>query len=426
MKKSNLLIAFVMMAAIGGGIAALPRTLAAQAAAQASPFKDRAEYDAYNAITQAKEPDKQIEAADKYLAAYPQTKMAENVYAIKLQAYQRLNNVPKVEETAAKLLEVNPKNLNALVLLSTIFPQTFNPQDPAADQKLAAAADHAKAGLEQLAALQKPAQISDDDFKKQKDQLESVFHHTAGFVSLQKKDYDAAQQELHKSVELNPGDAVGVYQLGVSYLSAKPAKYDPGMWALAHAISVTGPAALPAAMQTQVKDYLGKVYEGQHGSKDGLDELLTKSASATFPPQDFHIKTVEELPQAAPEPAPKAAAKRELTVKAEELTSYDVIVKYLQAGGQKSDDTWEILKGTELTLPGKVISATPAARPKTVNLAVAPELQTQDVKFDVEVTLAAPLAKAPAKGENMAFVGTVDSYRAKPFLLKLADAKVAK
>ena len=426
MKKSNLLIAFVMIASIGGTFAVLPRSLAAQAPAQASPYKDRAEYDAYNAIIQAKDPNAQVEAADKYLAAYPQTKLGENVYSIKLQAYQKLNNVPKVEETAAKLLEVNPKNLNALVLLSTIFPQTFNPQDPAADQKLSAATEHAKTGLEQLAALQKPGQMSDDDFKKQKDQLESVFHHTEGFAALQKKDYDAAQGELKKSVEMNPGDAVGIYQLGVSYLSMKPAKYDPGMWELAHAIAVTGPGALPAAMQTQVKDYLGKVYEGQHGSKDGLDELLAQSASAPFPPADFHIKTVEELPQAAPEPAPKVEAKRELSVKAEELTSYDVIVKYLQAGGQKSDDTWEILKGTELTLPGKVISATPAARPKTVNLAVAPELQTQDVKYDVEVTLAAPLAKAPAKGESMAFVGTVDSYRAKPFLLKLTEAKVAK
>ena len=114
------------------------------------------------------------------------------------------------------------------------------------------------------------------------------------------------------------------------------------------------------------------------------------------------------------------------SVKPEELSSYDVIQKYLQSGGQKADDTWELLKGSQLTLPGKVINATPAGRPKTIELAVAPELQNQDTRFDVEVTLAAPSAKPIAKGDTKSFEGTVDSYRAKPFLLKLTDAKETK
>jgi tetratricopeptide (TPR) repeat protein len=425
MKKANVLSALLIPAILFGCMALLPLSAGAQAQ-QASPFKDRAEYDAYNAMLQAKEASQQVELADKYLAAYPQTKLAENVYATKLQAYQKLNDIPKVSETAAKLLEVNPKHLYALFLLSTIFPQTFNEKSPTVEQDLSKAAERAKTGLEQSAALAKPANISEEDFKKQKDQLDAAFHQALGFTSFQKKDYEAAQQELHKSAELNSADALGVYRLGVSYLSTKPAKYDPGMWFLARAVSITGPTALPAAMQTSVKEYLTKVYDGQHGSKDGLDALLAQAAAAPFPPQDFHIKTVEEMPQAAPEPAPKAEAKRELSVKPEELTSYDVIQKYLQAGGQKSDDTWELLKGSQLTLPGKVISATPVARPKVINLAVAPELANQDVRFDVEVTLAAPSAKPIPKGENMAFEGTVDSFRAKPFLLRLTDAKVSK
>ncbi len=410
-----------------GWIVVLPMITAAQAPAQqASPFKDRAEYDAFNAIITAKDNNQKIELADKYVAAYPQSKVMDQVLQLKLQTYQQLNDIPKVAETAGKLLEVNPKHLYALFLMSTIFPQTFNDKDANADQELSKAAERAKAGLEQTGALAKPANVSDDDFKKQKDQLDAAFHEALGFVALQKKDYDQAQQELGKSAEMNPPDAAGIYRLGLSYLSTKPAKYDPGMWYLARAVSITGPTALPAAMQTSVKEYLTKVYDGQHGSKDGLDELLAQAGAAPAPPQGFHIKTVEELPQAEPEPAPKTEAKRELSVKPDELSSYDVIQKYLQAGGQKSDDTWELLKGSQLTLPGKVISATPAARPKTVNLAVAPELQTQDVKFDVEVTLKTPAAKPIAKGEQMAFEGTVDSFRAKPFLLRLTEATVSK
>lgn len=427
MKKANVLSALTMIAALCGGMAILPNSGAAQGQApQASPFKDRAEYDVYNAILQAKDANQQVEAADKYLAAYPQSKLLENVYTVKLQAYQKLGNVPKLEEAANKVLEVNAKNLGALFWLSTVFPQTFNPQDSAAEQKLEAATGHAKAGLELTGALAKPANISDDDFKKQKDQLDVAFHQTLGFVAHQKKDYAAEAEELRKAVGLDPNNAAGLYSLGVADRNMK-SKDDEAIWAIARAISVTGPGALPPANQAQVKEYLGKLYENVHGSPDGLDDVLKQAGSSPTLPQDFHVKTAEEVKPAEPEPAPKPAeAKRELSVKPEELTDFGVIQKYLQSGGQKAEDTFTLLKGQSLPLPGKVVSATPAAKPKTVLLAVAPELQTQEGKYDVEVTLAAPSSKSIAKGETITLEGTVDSYRARPFLLKLVEGKVSK
>ena len=362
------------------------------------------------------------------MAAYPQSKVAERVYAIKLQAYQQTNNSQKIEETAAKLLEINPKNFQALFLLSYLIPRTLNAQDAAMDQKLNAAADYAKRGLEQLATLQMPQGMAPADFEKQKNQSAAVFHQTTGFVALQKKEYEKAEESLHKSAEMNPNDALGFYWLGLAYLSPpKPAtKYDQGIWAMARAVSITGPTALPGPTQTQVKDYVTKVYDARHGSEEGMDQVFTQAAAAGFPPRDFHVKSVEEIAAEAPpepEPPPKPVA-RQLSVKPEELDSFDVIVKYLQAGGQKEADTWEILKGQTLPLPGKVVSATPAARPTTVRLAISPELAAQEGKFDVELTLAAPLARAPARGQTVQFEGTCDSYQAKPFLLKMTNGKI--
>lgn len=428
MKKANVLSVLMMIGTLCAVIAAVPYSSAAQAPAQqASPFKDRAEYDAYNAVEQAKDPAAQVEAADKYLAAYPQSKVAERVLTLKLQAYQKLNNPQKIEETATKMLEVNPKSFLALYLFSAAFPQTFNAQDSAADQKLNAAADHAKAALEQVAALQKPANVPDEDFKKQKDELEITLHQTLAFVADKKKDDAAKADELRKIVSLNPNNAAALYNLGVADHTMKPPKDDEAIWAIARAVNITGPGALPPGDQAKIKEYLSTLYSNVHGTEDGLEDLSKQAASSPSFSPDFHVKTREEISAAEPSPTPTPqAAKRELSVKAEELSSYDAIQKYLQAGGQKADDTWELLKGSQLTLPGKVIGAAPAARPKTVQLAVAPELQNQDARFDVEVTLAAPSAKAIAKGDNKTFEGTVDSYRAKPFLLKLVDAKETK
>ena len=281
--------------------------------------------------------------------------------------------------------------------------------------------------MEVLAALQAPQGMSPEDFQKQKAQSSSVFYQTTGFVALQKKDYAQAEQSLRKSAEINPSDALGFYWLGLSFLSPKPPNYDQGMWALARAVSITGATALPGPTLAQVKEYLEKVYEARHGSKDGLDDVVSKAAAAAFPLADFHVATAQEL-QPEPEPEPEAVAQpaRELTVKPEELSSFDVIEKYLRAGGDKEADTWTLLKGATLTLPGKVVSATPAARPQTLRLAVAPELAAQEGKYDVEVKLAAPLSKALEKGATIEFEGAIDSYTPKPFLLRFAEAKITK
>ena len=436
MKGKNLvrsLMLAVMVAGLIAGWTTGSMVAQAQQAPAQSQWKDRAEYDQFVAIQAASQKNDNnavIDLTDKYLAAYPDSKQLSLIYQLRLQAYQGLNNAPKMEETANKLLEIDPNNLRALILLSYLFPRTFNTTDADMDKKLDKAGEIAKKGLDAIDALQPPAgsTLTPEQFKAQKDQSAAVLHEAAGFAALQKKDYATAETELTKSITANPNDALGSYWLGLAYLQAKPAEYDKGMWAMAHATGVTGQTALPEAMKGTVKDYLSKVYEARHGSTDGLDDLVTKSATAPFPPDGFHVQTAEEAAPPEPEPAPAAPApKRELTVKPEELTDFSVIVKYLQAGGDKEADTWELLKGQEnFALPGKVVSATPAAKPTKILIAVSPDLQApaNAGKHDVELTLAAPYPKALAAGAAINFEGTIDSYTSKPFVLKMTNGKI--
>jgi tetratricopeptide (TPR) repeat protein len=413
----------VLLAVSSGAGVILPALAQDQAQAQ-SQWKDRAEYDMFNSIIQATDPRQKVELADKYLAAYPETKFAEGANELKLQGYQALNDTPNMEATANKLLEINPNNLRALLLVSYLFPRTINQSDPAMEQKLDKAAELAQRGLSAVDAMTTPPQgVAPDAFQKQKDQTASVFHQTLGFAALQKKDYAGAVQSLSKSTQMNPTDALGFYWLGLSYLSPKPPDYEQGIWAMAHALSISGPAALPEANKATVKDYLTKVYEARHGSTDGLDELLAQAASAPAPPAGFHIMTAEEMAPPEPEPEP-VPPPRELTVKAEELTDFGKIQEYLQAGGLKEEDTWTIMKGQNLPLPGKVVSATPAARPTKVLLAVNPALAQEPGKHDVELTLAEPHAKALQAGQDVNFEGTWDAYTSDPFVIKIIDGKI--
>src|SRR5262249_27735688 len=199
-----------------------------------------------------------------------------------------------------KLLEIDPNNLRALILLSYMFPRTFNTSDKDQDAKLDKAMEIGKKGLAAIDALQPPAGMTPEQFKAQKDQSAAVLHTAVGFAALQKKDYATAQTELAASTAASPNDALASYWLGLAYLQAKPAEYDKGMWAMAHSTSVTGTTALPESMKGTVKEYLGKVYDARHGSTDGLDDLVGKTASAAAAPDGFHVQTAEEA--APPEP----------------------------------------------------------------------------------------------------------------------------
>ena len=414
----------------GGGLLAFASLAAAQ---QASPWKDRAEYDAYNAIEQAAQPNQRVELADKYLAAYPESKVAERVYALKLQAYQQLNNSAKIEETAAKLLESNPKNFQALYLLSFLIPRTINVQDANMNAKLDALANYAARGLAELATIQMPQGMAPAQFEEQKKQSGAVFHQSAGFAALQKKDYAKAVESLRRSAEINPNDGLTFYWLGSAHLTPQPPQHDPGIWAMARAVSVSGPNALPAAIQQQVRDYVTKVYEARHGSRNGLDQVLAQAAGAPFPPAGFHVQTLQETPEylaeqeALRQEEAKLEALRQVALRKQkvldELTTFDVIVKYLQEGGQKGEDTWEILHGQVLPLSGRVVDLT-AVGSRTVLLAVSPEVAARAGAHDLELTLASPLTEPLRKSQDIQFEGKVDSHRVRPFLLRMVEGKV--
>ena len=422
--KGKISIRLAVLSVLLGSTVALWLAATSARAQEASPWKDRAEYDAFTAITQAKDPNQIITLCDKYTADYPQSKFPDKILEFKLTAYQQTNNAAKMQETADKLLEISPNNLRALILLSYMFPRSANPQAGDFDAQLTKAATVADKGISVVDAMQAPQGVAPDAFEKQKAQSGAIFYQTRGFVSLQKKEYDKAQADLKKSGEANQNDALNFYWLGLAHLTPKPSNYDQGIWALARAVSIAGPGSLPEATKTTVKDYLTKVYDARHGDTSGLDEVLAQAGSAAFPPADFHVKSMEEMAP-PPEPEPEPVKQRQLTVKPEDLETFDDIKKNLQAGGEKEQDTWTLLKGAQLPLPGRVVSATPAAAPKTILLAVSADVATQDGKHDLEVVLAAP-GRALKKGEDITIEGTIDAYTAKPFVLKITGAKISK
>ena len=176
-----------------------------------------------------------------------------------------------------------------------------------------------------------------------------------------------------------------------------------------------------------------QVYEARHGSDRGLDQVLAQAAGAPFPPADFHVQTLQETPEYIAEQEELRleqerfeAMQREQQRKQavlDDLTTFDVIVEYLQEGGQKGEDTWEILNGQVLPMTGRVLDLT-AVGSRTVLLAVSPAVAARGDAHDLELTLASPLAEPLRKSQDIKFEGKIDSFQARPFLMKMVEGKV--
>jgi hypothetical protein len=181
----------------------------------------------------------------------------------------------------------------------------------------------------------------------------------------------------------------------------------------ARAATYDGQGALNPDGRKQVLAYVQKAYKTYHGGDDGFDTLIAAAkASPTCPADAVHIEDAATIAdRKAKEQAAIDAANPELTMwknlKAA-LTGPDG-AKYFETS----------MKGTAVpTLKGKVVSMTPALKPKTIVMALE-DGTTPDATLKFET----PLAGKVDVGTELSFEGVPQSYTASPFMVVFAVEK---
>jgi tetratricopeptide (TPR) repeat protein len=127
-----------------------------------------------------------------------------------------------------------------------VFPFAFKATDPDATTKPSRAESDARAGLDALGKLQKPANVTDEQFDQYVKPRRANFNSTLGVIALQRKDYPAAVTAFQAAAQDNPSDFSAFYRLGRAYLSSAPPDYDHGLWNIARAVSLAKAAKNPA------------------------------------------------------------------------------------------------------------------------------------------------------------------------------------
>lgn len=372
-------------------------------------IKDPAEYNAYVAAVQQKDPQAKISGMEAFLTQYPNSVMKQQALEILMQSYQQTNNAQKATETAQKLVESNPCQVPALTLLAYIDRMRAQQGDPNGKQLSADAGKYGQQGLGCLDKFQKPEGTSDADFQKMKAQMSGNFNAAAGWGALQDKDYPKAAQFLKAATDANPPDSQKdlalLYPLALAYLQQSPPDYQNGIWYAARAAAVAPPQSQPG-----IEKYAKSQYVKYHQGDDGWDTVYN-AAKAGGP----------QVPIPAP-PTPADQAHDMVTKTPPDKMDFATWEFVLTNGSQADQDTvWNAIKGKAVQMNGAVISTEPD---QFMIAGSSDDIDAKKADITLKFEEKVPARLIPKEGASFDFQGEPASYTSNPFMMVMEKGQL--
>jgi tetratricopeptide (TPR) repeat protein len=378
-------------------------------AAKQPQWKSREEYDAFNAMMTEKDLNKKISLAEAFLQKFSNSDFKSGAYLTEMQTYFQLGKSDQAIEAGKKVLETDPDNLDALAFLSYVFPFVFKADDPDATSKLSRADSDAHHGLEVLQKLEKPPNVTEEQFSQYVKPKRAVFNGAIGFVALQRKDYANAITSFKAAVDDNPTDVYTFYRLGLAYMYSTPPDYDHAVWYIARAVALAQASKNPAG--DEINKFLNRAYINYHGNDQGLADIVTQAASAVNPPEGFKVAPMQI-------PAKTGNAN---------IDGFNEMTFPLKLGGEKAQKQWDILKGQQIGLGGFVDSVEKGSDPGTmlVRIDILGQSKAQAGTYDVELKdTSQPNVKNLSPGDPVRFKGTITAYTATPSLVLTIEGTI--
>lgn len=373
-------------------------------------WKDQQEYQLANDANKPEtKPADRIPILDKWKQGYPQSDYAdvrENMY---LMTYQQLNNCRKAVDTAVDILKTHPNEFLALYAIGGCIYQ-LNPPSPADLDTTEKTSKYILDNLDMVfAAGNNPPTLTPEQFQQTKEPVKAFAQRTLGYVYMQKKDSAKAEVELLKGLKLDPTQSQFAYFLGSMLLAQQkesPAKAPLALFYFARAAAYDGPNAIPAAQRKPAVDFLTRAYNSYHGSNEGLDKLMALAKTTPFPPDGFSIVSIADINQQ------KAQDEEKKRQENPALTIWTDVKKELQGPNGPSYFESMVKDSGFLKMKGKIISMTPATRPKELVVGV----EKGDVA-DATLKFEAALPGKMDAGEEIEFEGVPQSYTANPYMI---------
>lgn len=179
--------------------------------------KEEAAYKAFYEMNPSTDADfdAQIKAGEQFVKDYPQSRYREGVYARLSTAYFKKGKIDQMCDAADKALAINPDDITVLTQVGWMIPHA-NPNTPNYDQDLAKAEQYEKHALEVLNSLNKPANLTQEQFDQGKNSALSQSHAGLGLVYFRQKKFELSSAEMGQATTVaNDNDPTDFFILGL-------------------------------------------------------------------------------------------------------------------------------------------------------------------------------------------------------------------
>lgn len=372
-------------------------------------WKDRAEYDLYDAISKDTNAKTRLDKLQQWEKQYPQTEWLVERKTLLVTTHAQLNQPKETTEAAKQLLADDPKNFTALYY-TMYFTQPLYGQSQSPD----ALDQGEKASNTILSSIDTPPpNVAPEQWAKLRPDIELLAHVNLGFIGMTRKNWDAAEAEFGKSLKLNPNNGQVDYWMGFVISSAKKVERIPtALFYFARAGTYEGQGALDATARAKAVDYVKRQYKNYHGSEDGLNDLMAAAKSSPAPPADFDSKI-----ESASVIEKRKFANEEEWTKAHPQEALWKSVKAALTGADGAAYFSSNMKDSQVpTLKAKVVSLQPALKPKAILVAVQDGTNNSDTA-DATLKFEAPLPGKVEAGTELTFEGVPESYTASPLMV---------
>lgn len=392
-----------------GALCLAPVRMLGQAAPQATEkkWKDRAEYDLYDAITKDTAAKSRMDKLLQWEKQYPQTDYMLERRTLLVTTHAALGQAKETTEAAKQLLASDPKNFTALYYImyftQVLYGQTKSPD---ALEQGAQAANAIVANIDSP-----PPNVTAEQWAKLRPDIELLAHVNLGFIAMTKENWEPAETEFQKCLQLSPNNGQVDYWMGFVITKERKVERIPAaMFYYARAGTYEGQGAADPTIRRTALDFVKRQYKTYHGSDDGFNDLIAAAKNSPTPPADFKIADAVSIEKA------KFANEAEW----ESAHPEEAMWKKLKAALTGADGETYFdgsMKGSIVpTLKCKVVTLQPANKPKTLQVAVQDGTNNSDTP-DATLKFEAALAGKVEPGTELTFEGVPESYTANPLMV---------
>ena len=193
------------------------------------------------------EMEKKEQAGEDFVKKYPKSRYDAEVYGWLVKGYLNSGQIDKMEAAGDKELVLVPDDAQTLAIIGSTLPRAMNANTPDPEKRLAKAEQYCQKALDLMPALVKPANVSDEDFQKAKNQAAALAYSGLGLVAFRRGKFADAIPHFEQSVKVDPSpDPVNYYLLGIC--QQKTSHFDDAVAAF------TKCAAIPGGLQATCKN----------------------------------------------------------------------------------------------------------------------------------------------------------------------------